>query len=152
MGVDVAPARRGLLQLLAQLAHEHIDRAVAAHHRVAPQARVDLLALEHPALGGGEQLDQLELAARQVEALAGDEGLEAVAADLDLACLPRLCGGAAVCLAAPAHDAAHARDRLLGVARLGDPVVGSEPQPSHALGHRGWTRADDDAQLRQRAA
>ena len=57
VGVDVAPARRGLLELLAQLAHEHVDRAVAAGHRVAPDALVDLLALEHAALGPGEQLD-----------------------------------------------------------------------------------------------
>ena len=66
--VDVAPARRRLLELLAQLAHEDVDRAVAVGHRVAPDALVDLLALEHLALGLGEQLDQLELAPRQVDA------------------------------------------------------------------------------------
>ena len=54
--VDVAPVRRRLLELLAQLAHEDVDRAVAAGHRVAPDALVDLLALEHAALGRGEQL------------------------------------------------------------------------------------------------
>ena len=90
MGVDVAPARRGLLQLQAQLAHEHVDRAVAAHHRVAPQARVDLLALEHASVGRGEQLYQLELAPSEVEAGADHECLELVHADLDLARQQRL--------------------------------------------------------------
>src|SRR5690242_15813223 len=85
MRVDVAPARRGLLELLAQLAHEHIDRAVAADHRVAPQPRVDLLALEHPPVSGGEQLDELELAPGEVEACIADERLESVRANLDLA-------------------------------------------------------------------
>ena len=152
MGVDVAPARRGPLELLAELAHEHVDRAVAANHRVAPQARVDLLALEHPTLGGGEELDQLELAPGQVEALAGDEGLEAVGADLDLAGLQRLDLGAAAGAPAASRDALHASDDLLGVARLGDPVIGAQAQPAHALGHGGGTGADDDAELGQRAA
>src|SRR4051812_26506745 len=47
MRVDVPPSRRRLLELLAQLADEHVDRAVAARHRIAPYALVDLLALEH---------------------------------------------------------------------------------------------------------
>ena len=66
--VDVAPARRGALELLAQLAHEDVDRAVAVDHRVAPHALVDLLALQHLALGLGEQLDELELAAGELDA------------------------------------------------------------------------------------
>ena len=101
--VDVAPARRRALELLAQLADEDVDRAVAVDHRVAPDPLVDLLALEHLALGLGEQLDQLELAAREVDRPAADEGLELVGADLDLAdddralvgrAPRRACGGA----------------------------------------------------------
>src|SRR6476661_3605422 len=75
MRMDVAPARRAPLELLAQLAHEDIDRPVAVSHRVAPDALVYRLALQHLPLGLDEQLQQLELAAGQVEALAGDEGL-----------------------------------------------------------------------------
>src|SRR5882762_10901925 len=52
MGVDVRPARRRLLELLAELADEDVDRAVATSHRVAPHPLVDLLALEHTAFGG----------------------------------------------------------------------------------------------------
>ena len=53
---------------------------------------------------------------------------------------------------APAHDALHARDDLLGVAGLGHPVVGPEAQPAHPLGDRGGPGADDDAELRKRLA
>src|SRR5690348_6859135 len=85
MGVDVAPARAVLLELLAQLADEDVDRAIAVGHRIAPDPLIDRLALEHLALGVGEQLQQLELAARQVETAAADEGLELIGANLQLA-------------------------------------------------------------------
>ncbi len=81
-----------------------------------------------------------------------DERLEAVGADLDLAGEDRLGLGAAGAAPAPAHDALHARDDFLGVAGLGDPVVGSEAQAAHALGDGGGAGADDDAELRQRLA
>ena len=142
--VDVAPVRRGLLELLAQLAHEHVDRAVAAGHRVAPDALVDLLALEHAPAGVGEQLDQLELAPRQVDRAAGDERLEAVGADLELAGLHGLGVLARLGAAAAAHDGLDARDQLLGVAGLRQPVVGAHPQPAHALGDGRAAGADDD--------
>src|SRR5215213_11798091 len=64
--VDVAPLRRGALELLAQLAHEHVDRAIAVRHRVAPHALIDHLALEHVPRLAGEQRDELELAPRQI--------------------------------------------------------------------------------------
>ena len=68
---------------------------------------------------------------------------------------PASSGSASVRLgaaAAAAHDALHARDHLLGVAGLGDPVVGAEAQPAHALGDGRGAGADDDAELRQRLA
>src|SRR5438105_1208812 len=102
--VDVAPARRGPLELLAELAHEDVDRAVAVSHRVAPDALVDLLALEHLPGGLREQPDQLELAAGEVEGRAPDEGLVLVRPDLHLAHDER--GGVRPRLGAapPAHD------------------------------------------------
>src|SRR3954469_15629264 len=144
--VDVAPLRRGALELLAQLAHEDVDAAVAAGHGVAPDALVDLLALEHPALGRGEQLDQLELAAREVDRAIADEGLELIGADLHLAGLDRRRLAAPLGAPAPAHDGLDAGDDLLGMARLADPVVGAQPQPAHALGDGGLARADNDAE------
>src|SRR5690348_6482989 len=85
VGVDVPPPGRCLLELLTQLAHEDVDRAVAAGHRVAPDALVDLLALEYAALRVREQLDELELATGQVDRAVPDEGLELVGPDLHLA-------------------------------------------------------------------
>src|ERR1700759_3937511 len=63
MGVHVAPLRRQRLELLAELSHEHVDRAIAADHRVAPDPLVDVLALEHATVGGGELAQQLVLLA-----------------------------------------------------------------------------------------
>jgi hypothetical protein len=58
------------LQFLAQLAHEHVHRAVAVGHRVAPDLLVDVLALDHLAVRLDQQLQQLELAAGEADALA----------------------------------------------------------------------------------
>src|SRR3954462_5522741 len=102
--VDVPPPRRRLLELLAQLADEHVDRPVAARHRVAPHALVDLLALEHATLGRGEQLDQLELAPREIDGHLADVRLEAIGADLDLAGADRRALLARLGPASPAHD------------------------------------------------
>ena len=81
---------------------------------------------------------------------AGHEGLELVGADLELAGHDRA-GLDARRLGAPAppRDGLGARDQLLRVAGLGDPVVGAQPQPAHALGHRRAAGADDHAQRRQ---
>src|SRR4051794_41805543 len=119
VGVDVAPAGRGALELLAQLAHEDVDRAVAVDHRIAPHALVDLLARELLAGGLGEQLDELELTAREVHGGGAHEGLELIRADLELAghdradLDPRGLG-----TPAPPRDRLGACDQLLGMTRL----------------------------------
>src|SRR3954470_1776154 len=150
--VDVPPPRRRLLELLAQLADEHVDRPVAARHRVSPHALVDLLALEHATLGRGEQLDQLELAPREIDGHLADVRLEAIGADLDLAGADRRALLARLGPASPAHDGLHAREQLLGVAGLRQPVVGAQPQAPHALGDRRLPGADDHAEPGQRRA
>ncbi len=150
--VDVAPLRRHALELLAQLAHEDVDRAVAVDHRVAPHALVDLLARHDLVAVVGEQLDELELAAREVGVAPGREGLELVEADLELAGHRRDRVGARLGAAAAPDDGLRSRDDLLRVAGLGDPVVGAEPEPAHALGDGRLTRADHDAQLREPGA
>src|SRR4051794_6168343 len=121
-----------MLELGAQLAHEDVDRAVAVGHRVAPYALVDLFALEHAALGARQQLDELELAAREVDRAAVGEDLELVRADLDLAGEHRV-GAERLTLAAAPRHGLQARDELLRVAWLRHPVVGPHPQPAHAL-------------------
>src|SRR4051794_40942562 len=144
--VDVPPPRRGLLELLAELADEHVDRPVAARHRIAPHTLVDLLALEHPALGRRQQLDQLELAAREVDRPVAYVRLEAVGADLDLAGADRRPLLARLGPPAPAHDGLDPREQLLRMAGLRQPVVGAHPQAAHALGDRRLPGADDHAE------
>src|SRR4051794_23597297 len=151
MRVDVAPFRGGALELLAQLAHEDVDRTVAARHRVAPDALVDLLALEDAALGAGQQLDELELATGQVDGAAGDERLVLVGADLDLAGHERA-GDRRLGTAAAARDGLDAGDDLFGVAGLRDPVVGTQAQAADALRHGRAARADDHRQAGQAGA
>ena len=147
VGVDVAPARRALLQLLAQLADEDVDRAVAVGHRVAPDPLVDRLALEHLALGVGKQLQQLELATGQVKAAIADEGLELVGADLQLAGDEGTGLGIGAAAATAAGDGLDPRHHLLRVAGLADPVVDPEPQAPHPLGNGRASGANDHAEV-----
>src|SRR5207248_1775187 len=127
---------REALDLLAHLADEDVHRAVAVDHRVAPNVLVDLVALEHPAARFREQVKQLELAPREVDALAADERLELIGADLELAGQQRtVLGGGRRRALAPAEHSFHARDHLLWMAGLRDPVVRADAQAAHALCH-----------------
>ncbi len=121
-------------------------------HRVAPDPLVDRLALQHLALGPGEQLQQLELAPGQVEAVAADEGLELVGADLQLGGDQRARFGLAAAAAAAAGDRFDPRHRLLGMAGLGDPVVDAEAQPADPLGDGRAAGADDHAEVGEHLA
>src|SRR5690349_16445271 len=75
VGVHIAPLGRQRLELLAELSHEHVDGAIAADHRVAPDPLVDVLALEHAAVGGGQLAQELVLLSRQRGALLADVGI-----------------------------------------------------------------------------
>src|SRR4051812_21264429 len=82
MGVDVAPVGGVGLQLLAELPDEDVNGAVAVRHRVAPDALVNLLALDHLAGDLRQELEKLEFATGQPKALATDERLVLVGANL----------------------------------------------------------------------
>src|SRR4051812_3400189 len=148
--VDVAPVGRGLLELQPDLADEHVHGAVAVGHRIAPHRLVDLLALQDLALRLGEQLEQLELAAGEVHAAAAREGLELGGAGLQLARHERASLDALGSALAAPHHGLDARQHLLGVARLRDPVVGAGAQAAHALRHARAAGADDEAHPGQR--
>jgi hypothetical protein len=140
------------LELLAQLAHEDVDRAIAVGHRVTPDLLVDLLALDHLAMRLGEQLKELELAAREADALAADECLVLIGTYLELRRDQRtdiLAGRGAL---APAHDRLDPRHDLLGMRGLPDPVVGAEAEPPDPLCDGRLRGADEHAQARDRAA
>jgi hypothetical protein len=141
--VDVEPPRRARLELLAQLAHEHVHRPVAVRHRVAPHALVDLLAGEHLPACLSEELYELVLAAREVEALTADERLELVGPYLELTRLERPSLDRRARALAPPYHRLDSSDHLLGMGRLVDPVIGAEPQPADALRDRRLRRAND---------
>ena len=68
------------------MAGEHSTGTPPGSRSISPHMAVlMLLALQHLALDGRQQLDQLELAARELHGAALDEGLELRGADLDLA-------------------------------------------------------------------
>src|SRR5215204_420561 len=129
VGVDVVPARRAMLKLGTQLSHEHVHGAVAVDHGVAPDAAIDLVALEHLAGVIGEHLEELELAAREVEALPRHVDLESIGPDLEVA--GDQWSGVWASTPAPvaADDRLDPRHDLLRVAWLRYQVVGAEPQP-----------------------
>src|SRR5918997_6110000 len=126
-GVDKLGVPGVALDLFAQVADVHVDRALVAE-LVAPHPREQGAAREHPARVGGECYQELELRIRQVHVLAADGDpaagqvdLQAVVVELVLA-LPR--GHRR-----PAHDRTHPRHELSYRERLGNVVVSPELQP-----------------------
>ena len=82
-----------------------------------------------------------------------DERLEHVRPDLELAGDHRLGGSVTDAPGLPrAQRRLDARQHLLGMARLRDPVVGAEPQAPHPLGDRGRPGADDHHLARRAGA
>jgi hypothetical protein len=121
-------------------------------HRVAPHALVDVLALDHPAARVGEHLEELELAARQADAAAGDESLELVGPDLDLAGNDRAGLERPPSTVVATHHGLDPGDHLLRMAGLRDPVVGSEPKAADSLRDGRVGGADDQPEAGQQSA
>src|SRR3954454_12902255 len=66
--VDARPVRQGLRELHAQLAHVHVDAAVAAAERPAPGSAVQVLPHDDPARALDEHAQQPELVDGEVRA------------------------------------------------------------------------------------
>src|SRR3954467_798323 len=62
VGVDEAPARQRLVQLVAQLADVDVDRAVVLAERAPPHGGVELGAAHDPAAPVGQRAQKCELA------------------------------------------------------------------------------------------
>ena len=97
-------------------------------------------------------MQQLELAPGQVEAVAGDERLETIGADLELPGEDRRGLDLVAAAAMAPGDRFDPGDRLLGMRRLGDPIVDPEPQAANPLGDGRASGADDDAEIGEQAA
>ena len=84
MGMDEPSSGDSGLQLLAQLADVDVNRAVGLAVGLAPDLAVQLLARDDPIEAFHERRQQLELAHRQVQALAVDQDQELAGPQLDL--------------------------------------------------------------------
>src|SRR3954471_22149878 len=85
MGMDEPPSGDSRLELLAQLAHVDVDRAIRLAIGVAPDLAVELLARDDAVTAFHQRGEQLQLAHGQVQALPVDEHYELAGTQLDLA-------------------------------------------------------------------
>ena len=135
--------RRVAVDLLAQAAHEHIDRTVAMRLAPPPHFLQQLVARDDATAVERERVEQLELGRRQLGAAAVDERLHLARVDAELLDLDRL---AAPFLGGP-HAAprrgADTRDELAHRERLHEIVVGADLECVHAV-VLGAARGDDD--------
>ena len=151
-GEEVLGVLRVALELLAQVADVHVDRARVAVGAVAPDAREQHVARQHAARAGGQREQDLEL----------DEGGLHRSPRTSTA---RLAGsmrsswtssGPLVGRLAPGHARAaqrrlHAAAELAQRERLGDVVVGAELEPEHLVDLLGLGGEHDDRHRRARA-
>ena len=118
-------------ELLAQLRHVNVHRALVAVPVGAPDAVEQLLAREGQAGVVGEEGEQIELAGGQRHDLARPASLPAPHVDLEVADGEHLLGRRA--LAGPAQDGADAGNELAGRERLDQVVVGTQLQAEDAV-------------------
>ena len=152
-GEQVLGVLRVALELLAQVADVHVDRAGVAVGAVAPDAREEHVARPH-APGAGRQGDEdLELDVGRLHRRAAhlDGALGGV--DAQLVDLERLLAGARL---APGHARApqrrlHPRAELAQREGLGDVVVGAQLEAEDLVDLLGLGREHDDRHRGARA-
>src|SRR5207247_11032718 len=99
-----------------------------------------------------KQMQELELAAGELEAASTDESLELIRPDLQLTGGQRADVRLDPAAAAAAHHRLEAGDPLLGVTRLAYPLGSAQPQPSPPLGDCRLPGAAHHADPRQHPA
>jgi hypothetical protein len=136
-----------LLELLAQMADVHVDRAGVAVRAVAPDRPQELLATERPARRGHERGQQLVLGERQADGLAADDDAAIARAQDDVADarpaapIPRSGAG-------PAQHGADAAAQLGEAQGLDDVVVGASLQTRDDVALRPQGGEHDDRDRR----
>src|SRR5918999_2605340 len=141
--LDEGVLRCATVDLLAQLADEDVDGAVAMPLAPAPELLEQLVPADNSAALEGEGVKNAELGRRQVGVLARDVGLHLARVDaqlLDLECLPLL--GPLRARATP-RSGLHPRDELLHRERLHEVVVRADVEGMDAV-VLGAASADDD--------
>jgi signal transduction histidine kinase len=124
---------RGPVDLLAEPAHEDVDRAVAVRLAPAPDLLEQLVPCDDAATVERERVEQLEFCGRQPRASPVDERLHLTRIDPELLDLDRIAAlllcranAATCCRADPRDELAH-RERLHEV------VVGADVERVHAV-------------------
>ena len=135
--------RRVRLDLVAQLADEHVHGAVAAGLAPAPDPLQQLVARDDAAALQRERVEEAELGRRQLDALPVDVGLDVQGIDEQLLGLDRLAALVALRPHAPPGRRAHAGDQLLHGERLHEVVVGADLERVDAV-VLGAARTHDD--------
>ena len=98
-----------LLELHAQLAHVHVDRAIAVPQRHAPDVLVEILAPHDPPVLTGEFGEQAELADGQAQRAAAGDGQALARADLEHADLQDVAAPVQAGVTGGFHDVAASR-------------------------------------------
>ena len=132
-----------MVDLLAQLAHEDVDRAVAVRRAPAPDPLEQLVAGEHAAHLERERVQQPELGRRQVGALVVDVGLHVLRVEPELLDHDLVAAAGILGARAAARRGADPGHELLHRERLHEVVVGADLERVHAV-VLGAARGDDD--------
>ena len=131
------------LELVPDLAHEDVHRAVPVREPAAPDLLEELVARDDPPLLQRERVEEAELGRRQLDALATDVGLDVERVDRQLLDLDWLAATLVLHADAATSRRAYARDKLFHGERLHEVVVGADLEGVHAV-VLGPTGAHDD--------
>ena len=132
------------VDLVAEPAHEHVDRAVAVRLTPPPETLEQLVARDDAAPLERERVQQAELRRRQLGVLASDVRLHVVRIDQQLLDLDRLTARDFLGPDSTPGRCAHPGDELLHRERLDEIVVGADLERVHAVVLRPARRDDDD--------
>src|SRR5262245_47417475 len=143
-GLDERMARRPSVDLVAEAAHEDVDRPVAVRLPPAPDLLQQLVAGDHAAALQGELIEEPELRRRQLGALTVDERLYLARVDPQLLDVDGLTPWRVLAAGRPSRRRAHTRDQLLHREWLDEVVVRTDLEGVHTVVLRPTRGHDDD--------
>src|SRR4051794_18803229 len=146
-GLDVARLLGLALDLRTQAADVNRDRRRVAVEREAPHLLHELIAREDLAGVAREEEQEIELALRERDLLAGDQHAASGGIDVELTDAQRRLGAAGFRFVAP-QDGVDAGNELGGREGLDHVVIGAEPQAVDAIGLTALGGQKDDRHAR----
>src|SRR5437870_3470703 len=143
-GEDVARRRRVDLELAAQLGHVRVHRAAEHGGAVTPYLAQQLHPRRHRAASFDQGVQQVELLGCEAHRRAAPQHGARRGDDLDVAELLGRPGAVATRRSGATQQRLHARKQLQDAERLGDVVIGAEPEPADLVGFLTARREDED--------